>query len=97
MFVIMGRANHPRIVGVLAGFLNVILFFPSGALYPVESFPKWLRSFAVVNPETYAVHALKALIFKDVGLAAVSNDLLFLALFSLLSISLGTLVFKRSL
>lgn len=27
MFVIIGRVNHPRIVGVLSGFLNVILFF----------------------------------------------------------------------
>src|SRR3990170_4354596 len=35
MFIILGRANHPRIVGVLGGFLNVIFFFPSGAIYPV--------------------------------------------------------------
>jgi hypothetical protein len=25
MFVILGRAKHPRIVGALAGFLNVIV------------------------------------------------------------------------
>ena len=31
MFVILGRVGHPRIVGILSGFLSVILFFPSGA------------------------------------------------------------------
>jgi ABC-2 type transport system permease protein len=40
MFVILGRFNHPRIVGILSGFLNVILFFPSGAIYPIASFPR---------------------------------------------------------
>jgi hypothetical protein len=34
-----GPAGHPRLAGVFAGFLNVVLFFPSGAIYPVESFP----------------------------------------------------------
>src|SRR3989304_1037523 len=29
MFIILGRANHPRLVGVFGGFLNVIFFFPS--------------------------------------------------------------------
>src|SRR3989304_6114147 len=48
LFVVLSRADHPRIVGFLGGFLNVILFFPSGSIYPTESFPKWLRMFS--NP-----------------------------------------------
>jgi hypothetical protein len=24
------------------GIINVLLFFPSGALYPIESYPPWL-------------------------------------------------------
>ena len=45
-FALLARADNPRVVGASAGFLNVILFFPSGAVYPVESFPRWLRVFA---------------------------------------------------
>jgi len=97
MFVIMGRVNHPRIVGVLGGFLNVIFFFPSGAIYPVESFPWWLKDFATLNPETYSVHALRALLFKGAGPAAVNGDLAFLAGFAAVSIFLGTMAFKRGL
>jgi len=57
IFTVLGRADHPRIVGVLVGFLNVIFYFPSGAVYPIESLPNWLRTFAKINPEAYAVGA----------------------------------------
>lgn len=97
MFVIMGRINHPRIVGVLGGFLNVILFFPSGAIYPVESFPAWLKVFADVNPESYSVHAMRAILFKGAGLEAVKGDIAFLSVFAVLLLGLGTISFKRAL
>ncbi len=97
MFIIMGRINHPRIVGVLGGFMNVIFFFPSGAIYPIESFPGWLKAFARVNPETYSVHALRALLFKGAGLSAVKGDMIFLTVFAAVSVVLGTIAFKRAL
>jgi len=82
---------------VLGGFLNVIFFFPSGAIYPVESFPAWLKAFANVNPETYSVHALRAILFKGAGLWAVKEDFLFLAVFAVITITIATLTFKRGL
>lgn len=97
MFVILGRANHPRIVGMTGGFLNVIFFFPSGAIYPVESFPGWLRAFAKVNPETYSVHALKTILFKGGGLKGVEGDFLFLAIFAAVMLTIATLTYKREL
>jgi ABC-2 type transport system permease protein len=96
-FVILGRATHPRLVGVFAGFLNVVLFFPSGAIYPVESFPPWLRAFAAYNPETHAVNALKQILFKGANFAAVSGDLAFLAVFTAVMLVLASATFKRTL
>lgn len=97
MFVILGRANHPRIVGVLGGFLNVIFFFPSGAIYPVESFPGWLKAFAKINPETYSVHAIKSLLFKGVSIKGIETDLIFLAVFAFTTLTIATLTYKREL
>jgi len=97
MFIIMGRIDHPRIVGVLGGFLNVILFFPSGAIYPIESFPGWLKAFAWVNPETYSVHAMRALLFKGAGVQAVEADIVFLSIFAVVAVALGLVTFKRAL
>ncbi|NJD54945.1 MAG: ABC transporter permease [Nitrospirae bacterium] len=97
MFVILGRVYHPRIVGILSGFLNVILFFPSGAVYPIASFPGWLRTFALVNPEAYAVDALKAVLFKNAGLSAISGDLFFLAVFTAVTMSVAIVSFRRTI
>jgi len=97
MFVILGRLNHPRIVGILSGFLNVILFFPSGAVYPIASFPPWLKTFAKVNPEAYAVHALKSILFKGSGLGMVWGDIVFLSVFTVVTMTAAIMVFKRTL
>jgi len=97
MFVILGRVGHPRIVGILSGFLNVMLFFPSGAVYPVASMPGWLQDFAKVNPEAYAVDALKAVLFKGSGIATISGDLSFLLLFTVVMMTIAIVTFKRTL
>ncbi len=97
MFVFLGRISHPRIMGILSGFLNVIFFFPSGAVYPVESFPGWLRTFAKVNPEAYAVHALKSLLFKNVGISAIYMDIAFLSAFAVIMMITAISFFKRTL
>jgi ABC-2 type transport system permease protein len=97
MFVIIGRVNHPRIVGILSGFMNVILFFPSGAVYPVASFPPWLKSFAKVNPEAYAVHALKSILFKGESLGSVAGDIFFLLAFTAMTMTIAIISFKRTL
>jgi len=97
MFVMLGRANHPRIVGVISGFLNVILFFPSGAIYPIASFPDWLKAFAKVNPEAYAVDALKSILFKNASLFTISGDIVFLLVFTIVTMTISIITFKRTL
>jgi ABC-2 type transport system permease protein len=97
MFLMLGRANHPRIVGVFSGFMNVIFFFPSGAVYPVQSFPGWLRSFSRVNPEYYAVHALKSILFKGSAFSVIYWDLVFLLVFTAVMMFLAVITFKRTL
>lgn len=97
MFVLLGRADHPRLVGVLSGFMNVILFFPSGAVYPTTSLPGWLQIFAMVNPEAYAVDALKALLFKSAGLTTVLADIGFLMVFTAVMMAAAIMLFKRTL
>jgi ABC-2 type transport system permease protein len=95
--MIMGRAGHPRVAGVINGFLSVILFFPSGALYPLASFPPWLRAFAQIDPETHAVAALKAVLFRGGDLAAAGHHVAWLAVFTAIMLFLSTLTLKRTL
>ena len=97
MMVVLGRASHPRVSGAVGGFLNVILFFPSGALYPLASFPPWLRAIAVIDPETHAIAALKAVLFRNGDLAAAGEHVLFLAIFATAMASLAVFTLKRTL
>jgi ABC-2 type transport system permease protein len=97
MFLIMVRMSDPLLPRALFGMLNTVLYFPSGAVYPQQGFPPWMRALAVADPFTYSVHAFKCLLLKNTGFAAVGFDLLFLIVFSIVTMSLATLLFKRTL
>ena len=97
MFLLMVRVKDPLMPRAIFGVLNTLLYFPSGAVYPQQAFPGWMKAIAVVDPFTYAVHAFKSLLLKNTGFAAISYDLTFLLIFSLVAMTSATLLFKRSL
>jgi ABC-2 type transport system permease protein len=97
MFLFMVRVSDPLLPRITFGVLNTLLFFPSGAVYPQQAFPAWMRAIAVVDPFTYAVHAFKCLLLKDTGLAAVGWDLAYLGAFTILAMTAATLLFRRTL
>jgi ABC-2 type transport system permease protein len=97
MFLLMVRMSNPLIARAMFGVLNTLLYFPSGAVYPQQAFPGWLRSMAVVDPFTYPVHALKSILLKDTGFAAISGDLFYLLAFSVITMAAATMLFKREL
>jgi ABC-2 type transport system permease protein len=97
MFLIMVRVSDPLVPRAIFGMLNTVLYFPSGAVYPQESFPGWMKAIAVVDPFTYAVHGFKELVLKNTGLMAISGDLAFLCAFTALAMTAATLLFRRTL
>jgi ABC-type multidrug transport system permease subunit len=97
MFLIMVRVSDPLVPRAIFGMLNTVLYFPSGAVYPTESFPNWMKAITVVDPFTYAVHGFKELVLKNTGLAAINTDLAFLFGFTFLTLAAATLLFKRTL
>ncbi|MEO8725209.1 MAG: ABC transporter permease [Acidobacteriaceae bacterium] len=97
MSLMMARVEDPLVPRAMFGILNTLLYFPSGAIYPVQSFPKWLRAIAYVDPFSYAVHGFKQLLLKDAGISAVYGDFLFLGVFCVVTLAGTTLLFKRTL
>ncbi|MGA3266465.1 MAG: ABC transporter permease [Verrucomicrobiota bacterium] len=97
MFLLMVRVSDPLVPRAIFGMLNTVLFFPSGAVYPTQSFPGWMKAITVVDPFTYAVHGFKQLVLKNTGLFAVSHDLAFLIGFTVLAMGAATLLFRRTL
>ncbi len=97
MFLLMVRVNDPLLPRAVFGVLNTLLYFPSGAVYPQQAFPRWMQMIAKVDPFTYAVHAFKSLLLKNTGLGAITPDLAYLIAFSVVAMTAATLLFKRTL
>src|SRR6266581_2092735 len=97
MFLLMVRVEDPLVPRAIFGILNTLLFFPSGSVYPVQAFPWWLRAIAKADPFTYAVHGFKSLLLKETGLSAIIPDMVYLTVFAVITLSLATPLFKRTL
>jgi ABC-type multidrug transport system permease subunit len=97
MFLMMVRVDDPLVPRAMFGVLNTLLFFPSGAIYPIAAFPPWLRAIAIVDPFTYVIHGLQAILLKDGGFVAIRYDLLFLFAFGIGTLLIATPLFKRTL
>jgi ABC-2 type transport system permease protein len=91
------RAPAPEVYQFTAFPINLIFYFSSGAVYPIDGFPGWMRSLAGVNPEAYAIHALRLLMYKGATLGAVLNDFAILLAFTGAMCVIATLAFKRGL
>jgi ABC-2 type transport system permease protein len=97
MFLLMVRIEDPLVPRAMFGILNTLLFFPSGSVYPIQAFPKWLQAIARVDPFTYAVDGFKCLLLKETTLSAVWGDMLFLTIFAAMTLGIAIPLFKRTL
>jgi ABC-2 type transport system permease protein len=77
--------------------INLTLYYTSGAIYPLDGFPTWMKEFSVINPETYAVHALRLLMYSRSGFGGVTGDFAFLGAFTALMVILSITTFRRGL
>jgi len=66
--------TRERFMGI-GQLLTMPLFFASNAIYPIAIMPRWLQAFAHVNPLTYEVDALRALMLvHGVSIFGLSTD-----------------------
>jgi ABC-2 type transport system permease protein len=85
--------------GAIQSFINLPLFFLSGALFPTTgpSIPEWLQIASKVNPLTYGVDALRTLILGEAWqpLQALHVNLAIVGVFDVIMIIIGTWAFAR--
>ncbi len=81
--------------GLVVQLISFPIFFLSGALFPLENLPNWLRYLCYINPLTYGVDALRALLVNFSSLSLVT-DLGALLTASILMMFLGAYFFERS-
>ncbi len=84
--------------GLIQTFINLPLFFLSGALFPLSNVPVWLQWASYLNPLTYGVDALRTVMMGEswVQLFPMSLNLLVLISFDLVMFIIGTAAFSRT-
>jgi len=80
---------------IVMNFVIFPLFFLSGALYPIENFPTWLRYISKVDPLTYGVDGLRASLIGVSSFSMIYNFVLLL-IFATVMIVLGAYFFEKS-
>ncbi len=96
-FLLFARARSSSVLRGMFGIINALLFFPSGALYPVESYPPWLQAISRVDPLTYGLNALRDLVLRGSPPEAVYADWVFLLTFALVCGVLTRVLFRREI
>lgn len=93
--IFASRMRDMQGFSIVMNFVIFPLFFLSGALYPLDNFPRWLRTFSYLDPLTYGVDGLRGTLLGFSSFP-VSLNLGLMLLFSVLMIVLGAYFFERS-
>jgi ABC-2 type transport system permease protein len=86
--------ESPEGFNLIVSFLIFPLFFLSGALFPIDNLPSWLRAFTTLNPVTYAVDGMRGVIL-GMSTFPVMMDLGILLGFAAVMLGIGSIAFSR--
>jgi ABC-2 type transport system permease protein len=87
--------TRERMMGI-GQVITMPLFFASSAIYPVDLMPGWLKVVSHVNPLTYVVDALRALMVTS-DFSHLATDLGVVVLSVVILTGLAVLAFRRIL
>lgn len=84
--------------GMIQTFINLPLFFLSGALFPLSAVPQWLLWISYLNPLTYGVDALRTVMIGDTwtSLFPMTLDITVMIVFDIIMFTMGTWAFSRT-
>jgi ABC-2 type transport system permease protein len=95
MGLIMGSfMESPEAYGIISSVVVYPLFLLSGALYPLDNLPLWLKILTRLDPASYAVDGLRAVILGASSMHYLPNLAVILG-FDLVLVLFGTWAFNR--
>ena len=85
--------TRERVMGI-GQLLTMPLFFASNAIYPTSIMPDWLRAITIVNPLSYAVDAMRALLVTG-DFSTIPQDIIALLVATAILATMASLTLKR--
>ena len=87
--------TRERFMGI-GQLLTMPLFFASSAIYPIELMPPWLQFISLLNPLTYMVDALRALMITGAtSVHGVPLDIAVLSVVTVVLVAFGARLYPR--
>ncbi|MDD1719521.1 MAG: ABC transporter permease, partial [Methanoregulaceae archaeon] len=65
--------------------------------YPVIGMPVWLQWFTYINPNAYAIHAMRSIMLRGQGIGVIGTDLAALGIFTVVTLCIGILTYRRTI
>jgi ABC-2 type transport system permease protein len=91
--VFASRMEDPHGFQMIMSFVMMPVFFLSGALFPLERLPLWLKSLTYLDPLTYGVDGLRGSLVH-MNQFPLWLDFSVLLVFSIAMLSLGGYLFR---
>lgn len=110
--VVASRMKSTEAFQMVMNFLMMPMFFLSGALFPLTNLPGWMDFLAKINPASYAIDLIRQVAFKFIEMPAyvvdnlslelfghkvsIMADVGIVAVFGLIMLTIGVLMFRKS-
>jgi ABC-2 type transport system permease protein len=87
--------TRDRVMGI-GQVITMPLFFASNAIYPIEIMPQWLQVIAHINPLSYVVDGLRALMLTGgTSKFGIGTDIIVLVTITTILIIIGSFLYPR--
>jgi ABC-2 type transport system permease protein len=83
-----------QIAAIVSMLPSIIL---SGFVFPIRSMPWWLQALSNVTPAKFYLVILRSIVLKGVGLAAFWEQILFLAIFATVLLTISTFRLRKTI
>lgn len=94
--LIASRMESHEGFNIIMNFLIMPMFLLSGAFFPMQGLPVWMKSIVSINPLSYAVDALRGVIL-GIHEHALTTDIFFIAGFAIIMTVAAVTAFNKEI
>ena len=78
-----------------AWFFSVFAIITSGFFTPISNMPQWMQYITYINPMSFFMNIVRAIMMKGAGIAEIHRDVIALVIFGLVVFSFSVLRFSK--
>jgi len=93
--IIASRMNSMEGFHLIVNLIMWPIIFLSGAFYPVDNFPEWIKPIIYINPLTYGVDASRYFL-SGITKISIETDIIALVLIAVITLAVAAIIFEKT-